>query len=195
LKASALLQRQGSLDEAVKYLLKARDASHKNTHGLIRVFIRALELDKIDLAESVFRDIVTFNPNYFSRYFKVLSRLDGNYKKLLANTIPDEVPTFKEFKKDYYFISAMSVALRQKNDELADEVWNLMPAKYRVDSAIGVRYLSSIMRRAEPKRYADVWRSLAGESIKISQFSNNDFESTENDLQPCFRSGKAKVVR
>ena len=190
LKGSALIQRQGNNELSIELMEKARIVSRRSSFRLIRVFIRALELNQIDYAQDVFKEIVSANPQYFSKYFSVLSRLDDDYARLITNTIPNELPTFKEFEPDYYFVAAMRVALKQKNIELATTIWQTMPLKFRYQSSVGMSYLEILKREKETIKYEKTFQDIVGSDHPLNDFYDPDFEKNVLDIQPCFSPGK-----
>lgn len=195
LKGSSMLQRQGNISKSLEYLDKAHRLSKRNSHYLNNVFIRYLELGEMSLAKSVFKDLVILKPAYFAKYFDILSKLTPDYKNLIKDVVVANVSTVRNLPEDYYYQSALRVALKRKNIELADEVWRQMPLNYRFQSKMGLRYLSLINAKHNAKKYSAVWGDLTQRDIKNNSFANSGFEEPQESITPCFSQGEIKGAK
>jgi len=195
MKATEIAQFQGDKELAFARLKIAHQASIRRTSGLKDVFSSALTLGEIEFAEQIFKEIVTHDPRYFYEYFSYLSRLDNDYDRLLRNSIPEKLSTFRDFEDDYYYVAAMKVALRKNNIKLANLIWEKMPKEYRVQSSVGLSYMRYVRKQGDTKRYSSIWNDFIEGGVNTSNFPNPAFEEASADIQPCFADGSAKGVK
>jgi len=194
--ASGFAQRQGNQQESLEYLKVAHGLSKRNAFILNEVLNRYLELGEIESAIDVSHDLSKANPSGFRRWFSVMSRVTSkdDYSNLVDRMIPKELPNHSKLDPDYYFSSALRVARLQRNDELADLLWNVMPYDYKKGSKEGFVYLQSVISRQNADKFISIWQDLSEEQVKVGEVVNHNFERNIPSVSPCFDSKKIPGV-
>ena len=196
--ASLYAKRLDDIVSAVEYLNVAHSLSKNNLFFLAKVFNEYLELDLIQQAMDVARDLVEAKPIEFRRIFYLMTRLNTNYVEVVDLVIPKlEYSTIfknnKKFKAGAYYSWALIDAIRADNKLLAEAIWEAAPAKFKEFSDDGVRYLDFISRSQESSEVKLVWGEITGQELVPLRIGGLPLNN--QNISPCWFSRKADGVR
>ncbi len=186
--ASLFAQRTDLDSLAESYLTVAHSLSVNNTHQLIKVFNRYLEIGKVEEVMPVAHDISFIRPEEFRKIFYLLTRLNSNYDDVINSVIPKTVNNSrlrKVYPQDVYYSWALNDAMRAKNDALASSVWSAIPNEYKLDSEYGLRYLGYLSLQQNKSQLAPVWLEQVGSAMPVGNFPKQKIGSANN---PCWHS-------
>ena len=193
--ASEFHQRSGENVLAAENLKTAHLLSRTNSPLLMKVFNRYLALGMTAEAMPVARDLVFANPGSFRKIFYLLTRLNTDYAAVVGEVIPTAVPDAVGGRPDYdpgiYYQWALTDAIRAKNQDLANAVWQVVPEELRLNSNFGLAYLKYLVAQQNREAMRHVWLGLTGSPVNINQIAEANFETAINAVSPCWDARKA----
>ena len=177
LVGSKIHQQSGNIKSASLYLSVAHSLSETNTPALLRVFNRYLELNLIDQAMPVAKNIAIAKPHEFRRLFYLMSRLSDNDVLVVDKMIPKKPPQKRVRSQpseisNIYYEWAILDSIRTQNTLLAKEVWKVIPSHEKANSLVGVKFLNYLSQFQKLEFFESVWEEVVSNPLSPESLLN-----------------------
>lgn len=183
--------RAGEIEASKSALSYAHRLSKRNMPSLSLVFNRYLELGAMQEAMDVAGDLSAAQPKRFRSIFYLMSRLQSDYKDLIARVIPrnsSELSNSNEaYTVEYYYKVAMADAIRAKNSDLAAAIWQAAPIAIREHSWFGNDYVEYLAYSQNDVVLSRAWKEHTRAELNVGIMPQQQFlEPSSEKASACW---------